>query len=78
MNSPNSNAILWDGNMLVWYFVLSLSNGVVAIPQVNHDQCIQNRDMVKKSSVWGNGYCFAGAAGVPPIVSSSHKDDDDD
>lgn len=67
--------------MIVWYFILTLSTGTVVIPQVDHKQCIQNRDMVNNRSghnFYANAYCFPGAAGVVPNASKAPEEDDDD
>lgn len=59
---------------MIWYLVLSLSQGVIALPQTNHAQCIENRGLTKEGGVY-RAYCIKGAPGL--VVSGSHVEDDD-
>lgn len=60
--------------MVVWYLIISLSNGVVALPQVDHKQCTDNRALMNRDHKWSSTYCIPGAKGI--VITGSHKDED--
>lgn len=63
--------------MIVWYLIFSINNGAVAIPQKDHQQCIDNRKEVYSQPYLGHAYCLPGGPGNPPVISTGKGDDDD-
>lgn len=62
----------------VWYLVATLhSSGAVVIPQVDHAQCVKNREWIMHTqNGFSRPYCIEGAAGIPLMANSGKAGDE--